>query len=136
MDTNSLTCDRFFLPGLPVKVGVPINLIYNESINPIKKELLDLQATLDNETDWAKLPCIPSDMQTIIDFITNTPKTITISYFQRWRDHPISVVTIAIVVMIIALSIVLLYYIRTKKTVGTNITIAMPSMKALEALQD
>jgi hypothetical protein len=135
MDTNSLTCDRFFLPGLPVKVGAPINLIYNESVNPIKKEFLDLQATLDNETHWAKLPYIPSDMQAIIDFITNTPKPATISYFERWRDHPISFVTIAIIGMIIALSIVVIYYIRKKKAVGTNITIAMPSMKALEALQ-
>jgi hypothetical protein len=83
----------------------------------------------------AKLPYIPQDMQAIIDFIRNTPKPITISYFQRRRDHPISFVTITILVMIMALGIVLLYYIRTKKTAGTNITITMPSMKELEALQ-
>jgi hypothetical protein len=75
-------------------------------------------------------------MQAIIDFVTNTPKPTTISDFQRWRDHPISFATIAIIVMIIAVGIVLLYYIRTKKTAGTHITIAIPSMKALEALQD
>lgn len=136
MDTNSLACDRFFLPGLPTKVGIPINLIYNESVNPINKDLLDLQTALANETHWAKLPYIPSDMQAIIDFITSTPKPVTISYFQRWMDHPISFTTIAMIVMIIALGIVLLYYIRTKKTARTNITIAMSSMKALEALQD
>jgi hypothetical protein len=125
-----------FLPGSPVRVGEPINLIYNESINPINKDLLDLHDALANETHWAKLPYIPQDMQAMIDFITSTPKPITISYFERWRDHPISFATVAMIVMVIAMGIVLLYYIRTKKTARTHITIAMPSMKELEALQD
>jgi hypothetical protein len=135
-DEKSLVCDQFIILKAPNKADKPINLIYNESISPSYKALINLQEALANETHWAKLPYIPSDMQAVIDFTTNTPKPITISYFQRWRDHPISFATIAIIVMIIALIIVLLYYIRTKKTVGTNITIAMPSMKALKAMQD
>jgi hypothetical protein len=102
----------------------------------MKKDFLHLQAALANETHWAKLSYIPLDIQAMIDFITNMPKSVTMSYFQRWRDHPFSFATIAIIVMIIALDMILLYYIRTKKTVGSKITIVIPSMKALEALHD
>jgi hypothetical protein len=54
-----------------------------------------------------------------------------------WRDHPISFATVAIVGTLISLIIVLIFYIyHMKKTSGptNNITIAMPSMKELEAL--
>ena len=50
MNTNSLACDQFFLPGLPVKTGAPIHLLYNKTVNPMKKDLLDLQDALANET--------------------------------------------------------------------------------------
>ena len=130
MNTNSVACDRFFLPRLPVKSGAPIHILYNETVNPMKKNLLNLQDALANETQWAKLPYISSDMQAMIEFIPSTPKPATIGYFQRWRDHPASFTTIILMVTIIVLGIVLIYYIHMKKTVGTKITIAMPSMKA------
>jgi hypothetical protein len=136
MNTSSLACDRFSLPGLPVQVGAPINLIYNKSVNPMNKDFLDLQAVLANETHWAKLPYIPPDMQVTIDFINNMPKPAPTSYFQGWTDHSISLTVIVIIGMSITLVIVLLYYIRMKKKAGTtHITIAIPSMKAMEPLQ-
>ena len=130
MNTNSLACDRFFLPGLPIKIGAPIHLLYNKTVNPMKKDLLDLQDALASETHWAKLPYISSDMQAMIEFITSTLKPATIGYFHRWRDHPASFTTIVLMVTIIVLGIVLIYYIHMKKIVGTKITIAIPSMKA------
>jgi hypothetical protein len=133
-DTKSLICDQFSLPGLPVSVATPIHLIYNESVNPIGKDFLDLQQTLANETHWAKLPYIPEDMQAVIDFIASTPKPITATYFQRFREHPVSLSTMVLVPMGITLSIILVYYIRMKKNSGTNITVALSSMKALEAI--
>ena len=48
MNTNSLACDQFFLPGLPVKIGAPIHLLYNKIVDPMKKDLLDLQDALAN----------------------------------------------------------------------------------------
>jgi hypothetical protein len=68
----------FFLPGLPTKVGRKISLIQNETINPIEEELIDLHSIINNNTHWAKLPYIPSNMQARIDFINNTPKPSTI----------------------------------------------------------
>ena len=42
MNTNSVACDRFFLPRSPVKSGAPIHILYNETVNPMKKNLLNL----------------------------------------------------------------------------------------------
>jgi hypothetical protein len=134
-DEKSLACDRFIIPKAPTKVGTPINLIYNESVSPSYKALINLQEVLDNETHWVKLPYITSDMQAVIDFISNTPKPVATNDFRIWRDHPISFTIIAIIGALISLIIVLIFYIyKTKKTTGTNITIAMPSMKELEAI--
>ena len=135
-DEKSLACDRFIIPKAPVKVGEPINLIINESVNPSNKPLIDLQEVLANETHWAKLPYISSDMQVILDFISNTPKPVAITHLPTWSDHPISFATIAIVGASISIIIVLMFCIyRMKKTSGpkTNITISMPSMKQLLA---
>jgi hypothetical protein len=135
-DEKSLACDRFIIPKAPVKVGTPINLIINESVNPSNKQLIDLQEALANETHWEKLPYISSDMQVILDFISSTPKPVAINDLKTWSDHPISYATIAIVGALISVIIVLIFCIyRMKKTGGpnTNITISMPSMKELLA---
>ena len=134
-DEKSLACDRFIIPKAPTKVDTPINLIYNESVSPSYKTLINLQEALDNETHWVKLPYISSDMQAVIDFISNTPKPVTTNDFQIWRDHSISFNTIAIIGALLAIIIVLIYIYRTKKANGStnNITISMPSMKELEA---
>jgi hypothetical protein len=41
-DEKSLACDRFIILKAPVKVGQPINLIINESINPSYKTLISV----------------------------------------------------------------------------------------------
>jgi len=133
---KALVCDRFIIPKTPTNVGIPINLIYNESITPSYKVLIDLQAALENETHWVKLPYITSDMQDVIDFIKNTPKPAILNDFRIWRDHPISLTTIAVIGALILVIIVLIFFIYNKnKSGGTtnNITISMPSMKELEA---
>ena len=135
-DEKSLACDRFIIPKAPIKVGKPIHLIINESVNPNNQPLINLQEALANETYWAKLPYISSDMQAILDFITSTPRPIAINDLKTWSDHPISWVTIAIGGTLISIIIILVFYIyRKKKTSGsnTNITISMPSMKELLA---
>ncbi len=133
---KSLACDRFIIPKAPVKVGIPINLIINESISSSNEKLINLQEALANETHWQKLPYISSDMQVILDFIASTPKPVVINDLKIWSDHPISFTVIAIVGVLMSLIIVLIFYIyKTKKTGGptNNITISMPSMKELEA---
>jgi hypothetical protein len=135
-NATALACDRFIIPKTPTNVGKPINLIYNESISPSYKVLIDLQEALANETHWVKLPYITSDMQDIIDFISNTPKPEVANDFQIWRDHPMSITTIIIIGALILMIFGLIFFIHgKKKMVGTTnqITISMPSMKELEA---
>jgi hypothetical protein len=135
-DEKSLACDRFIIPKAPVKVGKPIHLIINESVNPSNQPLINLQEALANETYWAKLPYISSNMQVILDFITSTPKPVAVNDLKIWSDHPISWVTIATVGALIAVIIILIFWIyRTKKTSGSNthVTISIPSMKELLA---
>jgi len=43
---KALACDRFIIPRTPTKIGTPINLIYNETVNPSYKVLIDLQEML------------------------------------------------------------------------------------------
>ncbi|CAF1577073.1 unnamed protein product [Adineta steineri] len=133
MNTKSLACDQFFLPGLAVTVATPIQLIYNASVNRLQKDFLDLQETLANETHWAKLPYISSEVQAIIEFIQSTPKPITTGYLQQWTEHPFSLTTLILVAAMVVLCVLLLYYIRTKIRTGANMTITMPSC-ALELM--
>jgi len=136
-DEKSLACDRFIIPKEPTKIDTPINLIYNESISPSYKALINLQEVLDKETHWSKLPYIPSDMEAVIDFISNTPKPAAINDFQIWRDNTISITKITIIAGLILIIIVLIFYIfRMRKTRRStrNVIISMPSMKELEAL--
>lgn len=136
-EDKALACDRFIIPKAPTKVGTPINLIYNESISQNYKALIDLQEALNNETHCAKLPYISSDMQAVLDFISNTPKPAVLENLKIWGGHPISLTTITIIGAFIMVTIILIFYIhRTKKSSKptNNITIAMPSMKELEAL--
>ena len=141
MDTSSLTCDKFFLPRVPPQVGTTVNLIQNLSVDPLNKELLDLDELLSNNTYWAKLPYFPPNMQAVIDFISNTPKPTFSNDFRTWSSHPISITAVVIIIVFIAVIIVVIYLyfccIRTKKNnKNQNITIAMPSMKFLEKSVD
>ncbi|CAF1535619.1 unnamed protein product [Adineta ricciae] len=138
MDTSSLLCDKFFLPGVPVRIRSTVNLIQNLSINPLNEELFNLHELLSNNTSWAKLPYFPPNMQAVIDFISNTPKPVFSNNFQTWSSHPISLVTIVIIVVFIILIGILLclYYVRAKKNKTQNVTLKMPSMKVLEQLVD
>ena len=132
MDTNSLTCDRFFLPGLPVKIGPTVNVIQNVTTNPVSQDLIDLQSMLSNDTHWAKLPYIPSNIQAIIDFISSTPNPIPMENTKQWTENSVSIITIVIATAVVALLVVLIYYIHAKKSKSTNVTITIPSMKSLQ----
>ncbi|UJR24368.1 hypothetical protein I4U23_005745 [Adineta vaga] len=117
MDTSSLTCDIFFLPGVPLRIGSTVNLIQNLSVNPLDKDLINLHELLSNNTYWAKLPYFPPNMQAVIDFISNIPKPVFSNDFQTWSSHPISLITIVVILAFITLIgiLIYLYFIRTKK---------------------
>jgi hypothetical protein len=116
----------------PNQSGIQKLLIQNETINPIEQELIGLHSIINNNTHWAKLPHIPSNMQVIIDFINNTPKPPTTPSHWQWTNHPISFTTVIIASIIISLSGILIYYIRSKKNKITNVTIATPTLKPIQ----
>jgi hypothetical protein len=135
-DQKALACDEFVIPKKPTDVGTPINLIHNESINSIHKELIDLGEMLANETHWVKLPYITSNMQEVLDFISNTPKPVSPNDIKIWGDHPLSITVIAIIgTLIITVTALIIFILNRKKTGGpvNQITISMPSMKELIA---
>ncbi len=137
-DEKSLACDKFIIPKAPVKVGKPMHLIINESVKPSNRALINLQEALANETHWVKLPYITSDMQAVIDFISNTPKPVATNDFQIWRDNPYSIIKIAIIGILLSIIVVFISYFIKKKRTGRSahrFIISTPSMKELEKLE-
>ena len=135
---NPLACDQFILPRTPAKLGKPMTLIYHDPIDSNKNNLVNLQRALANDTQWAKLPYIPSDMQLIIDFISSIPKPIDTRHFREWGTHPISITTMAIVGSLISVIIIFVLYIYCVKKKGTSVTtnnimLSMPTMRELLA---
>ena len=124
-----MACDQFIIPRAPTKMETPINLIYNESIYPSYKALINLKEILDNETHWEKLPYIPSDMPAIIEFISNTRKPTTVDDFKIWSEHPISFTMILIVGTLILIIIIIVVYMggyKRRDGIENQIVVAMP----------
>ena len=80
-DPTALSCDRFYLAGLPIQLELKMVLYQNATINPIEGELIDLHSLIHNNTNGDKLLYIPSNIQTIIDFITNTTQAPEILFW-------------------------------------------------------
>ena len=129
---KSVTCDRFFLPTLPIQSGPTVNMIQNVTINLVEKDLVDLHSMLSNDSHWAKLPSIPSHIKAIIDFITSTKKTTLAHHYTQWLESPIRYFMIFMGAMMLVLTIALIFDIRKKKVKNTNFTTTIPSMKSLQ----
>ena len=134
-EEKALACDQFIIPRAPTKMETPINLIYNESVYPSYKALINLKEILDNETHWEKLPYIPSDMQAILEFISNTRKPTTVDDLKIWSEHPISLTMLIIIGTLILIIIIIVVYLGGYKRRGgieNQIVVAMP-MKEFNA---
>ena len=129
-EEKALACDQLIIPRAPTKIDTPINLIHNESIYTSYNALINLKEMLDNETHWEKLPYIPSDMQAVIEFISNTPKPATNNGFKIWVEHPISLTMIITIVETLILgTTAFLFYMRVNRRRGgieNQIVVAMP----------
>ena len=86
-DSTALSCDLFYLPGLPIQSNQKMFLYQNATVNLINEELIDIHSFIDNNTNWDKLPYIPSHIQTIIDFITNTTQPPEILFWGQFKTH-------------------------------------------------
>ena len=68
VDSNPLPCDLFHLAGMKMVV------YQNTTFTTIDEEVLDLHSLVHNNIKWKKLISVPSNIQTLIDFINNTTK--------------------------------------------------------------
>ena len=133
-ETTSLSCDHFFLPGLPTQTGTIISIIENTTIQPIQNQLIDLHSKLQNNTHWAKLPYIPPNMQAIIEFISNTPPPPPIiTHFTRY-SLTTTIMMVALLSGVLILIAALFYRTRSNKTRKSNIKITLPTTKQMEEL--
>lgn len=134
IDTNSLSCDQFHLPGLPIKVGSPISVLQNSTITALDKELVDLHSIIGNNTNWAKLPYIPPNLQATMDFISKEPQVDKKLDHKEWLQHPFSIGTGVVVIMGLILIGILVYcfFARRSKVPDVNISLPTISMSMLK----
>ncbi|CAF0939465.1 unnamed protein product [Adineta steineri] len=132
-DLTPLSCDLFYLPGLPVQLGSKIVIYQNTTINHIDERLIDLHSLIHNNSiKWEKLLYIPSHIQTIIDFITNTTQPPTILFWGRFQTHStLSFIIILIGIIFLLVSFQIAYF-RFKQNRKTKVKISIPSWKTLE----
>ena len=131
-DSTALSCDLFYLPGLPIQSKAKFVLYQNATINHINEELIDLHSFIHNNTNWDKLPYIPSHIQSIIDFITNTTQSPEILFWGQFKTHSTLTFTVIIIGILLLLIIFQTYYFRFKHKRKPKVKIIIPSWKILE----
>jgi hypothetical protein len=131
-DSTGLSCDLFYLPGLPIQSSSKLVLYQNFTINPVDDELIDLHSFIHNNTKWDKLPYIPSHIQTIIDLITNTTQPPEILFWGQFKTHSTISFTIILIGILVLLIIFLIDYIRFEHQRKSKLKITIPSWKTLE----
>lgn len=133
-ETTSLTCDHFFLPGLPNQIGPTISLIENTTLYPVQNQLLDLQVKLNNNSHWAKLPYIPPNMQALIEFISKTPPSPPIiTHFTHYTNMTTFII-LALIGVTLGLIVALFYRTRSNRSKKRNLMITLPPIKQVEEL--
>jgi hypothetical protein len=134
INTTSLTCDHFFLPGTPNQIGPIISIIENTTVQPIQTQLIDLYSKLNNHTNWVKLPYIPQNMQTLIEFISNTPTPPPLATHLIWHTATNTFIVMGLIIASLILIATLFYRTRSGKLNKKNLTITLPSTKTCEEL--
>jgi hypothetical protein len=86
-ESTALSCDLFYLPGLPIQSKSKLVLYQNATINPVDEEVIDLHSLIHNTSNWDKLPYIPSHIQTIIDLISDPKQPPEILFWGQFKTH-------------------------------------------------
>ena len=133
IDSTSLTCDHFFLPGLPARIGPKISIIENTTIQLIEDKIIDLQSKLSNQTNWEKIPYIAPNIEALIQFISNTPKPPPIIIHSTSHTPMFIIIGIGSFGLILIASL-LFHHMRSKRPGKKLISITLPAAHALEEL--
>lgn len=134
-ETTSLSCDHFFLPGQPIHIGQSISIIENTTIQSIDSQIYDLNIKLSNNTKWEKLLYIPSHIQTIIDYISQTESPTTITKHSTSHSPTQLYITIFLAVAFCVTLAVMFFLTRKKNAKTNNLTITLPHLKPLDEIQ-
>ena len=133
---TALSCDHFFLPGQPMQVGPTITILEESMVQPMDKQLFDLHNKLLNNTKWSKVPYIPPNIQTLLEFLSNTPTPppATITHLTSHSGLNFSIM-VFLTLTVLSLAGLVLYRTRSKKMKSNNVTIALPTFRQLEDIQ-
>jgi hypothetical protein len=128
-NNTSLICDKFFLLATPIEKGAQITALKNTSQDTIEEEILNLHAIINNDTKWSKLPYIPSNIQAIVDLISETTKPIEdpIKLKIQHHSHIVSVLSSGTAIIVI-LSFIIYKRYGKKKTPCITITFPLPTL--------
>ncbi|CAF2827725.1 unnamed protein product [Rotaria sp. Silwood2] len=127
----ALSCDLFYVPGLPIQSKSKLVLYQNATIDPVE-EVIDLHSFIHNNTNWDKLPCIPSHVQTTIDLIAKTTQPPEVLFWGHFKTHVTLTFNILLIGILVLLIIFLICYIRFKFQRKSKVKINIPSWKILE----
>ena len=136
VNSNPLSCHIFHLAGTPTQVGTKLVIYQNTTVANIDEEVLDIHSLVHNNTKREKLIYVPSDIQTIIDFINNTtkpPQGLVLGYFKTHSSISLILILIAILFLLFGLHAL---YFRFMQWRQRKVSINAPSWKTLERSQN
>jgi hypothetical protein len=130
IDTKSMACDHFFLPGLPIQNRPPMSIIENQTLDFPRNNILDLHNKLANSSHWSKLPYIPPDIQAIFDFVAATPKPHhnTSSWHAQSHTIPLWIIIGTAIIVIVFLTRHLL---SKRRMAAHNLMVTLPPLRSL-----
>ena len=129
-NSTSLSCDKFFLPGLATDKNRSISIIENEEINIIDGQIVNLHQSIMNDTHWKKIPYIPSNIENIIEHLKKSMTSTIIPAHnpKTWWERMTPTITVVLVVTTIILGILYLYITIKGNRKNTPEMIIMPRL--------
>jgi hypothetical protein len=116
-EATALSCDHFYLPSSTSTTNEFIAIIENKTIIRNASRLINLYRSMNNNTQWKKPPYIPSHFKHILDHLITKSTTLgNSSTSLTYQLIPSSIVTIAIVTIILAIICIYLLQEVKKKT--------------------
>lgn len=103
--TDSLVCDQFSLPSIQRESKANISIVANASINQFLEQIMDIQAILENNTKWAKLPYIPAHLEALVKFITKSPPVPLLNTSLQWLQPSIPLLSLLIMLALILIGL-------------------------------
>ncbi|CAF2793849.1 unnamed protein product [Rotaria sp. Silwood2] len=126
--STTWSCDHFLLPGIANDTNKLIHIIDNKKLNYDDSKLINLYQTMNNNTQWKKIPYIPGNIQNMIEYLITTTPVFT-STATPWYQHGLAV-AVGLLGIIVTTSIILYVKLirKVKKKTSTAGMITMPSI--------